>query len=725
MRRSKQIAVSLLVVLAIGLALVVPLALTETAAAYNSMNEYATTGTSNPFSICAGPDGNIWFTEMATSKIGRIRPDGTGLAEYPTTGTIVPFGICAGPDGNIWFAESSTNKIGKMGTDGTLLAEYLTTGASKPSGICAGPDGNIWFAEENTNNIGRMKTDGTVLGEYPTIGVSKPQNVCAGPDGTSIWFTTKETNMVGKIGTDGTGLAEYPTTGTSNPFSICAGPDGNIWFTEYGTSKIGMIKTDGTGLLEYPTTTGASKPIGICAAPDGDLWFAEMASNNIGRLTTTVPIVPSSFYFAEGTTRSNFAEYLCIGNPTDSAATANVTYMFSDSTTKDTSYTVPGNSRFTVSVNSEVGPEKDVSIRILSSTPNLVAERPMYFNYNGRWTGGSDALGAVSPNRNWYFAEGNTLPEFDEYVTVLNPGGTTANLTFHYMVEGAGQTDVTAQVGPNTRATFKTKDQIGNGKNASLYLEGTQDVVAERPMYFNYLGLAMNNWTGGHDVVGTNSPAKDWYFAEGTTRKNSTDGAFEEWLCLQNPGSSAITVNATYQLGAGQGTPVARSCAVPAQQRLTVSVNRELGQDKDCSVHLNSTSDFIAERPMYFSYHSVAWTGGHDVLGANSTATTWFFAEGTTRDNFEEWLCLQNTGNGDAHATITYYTTSGQVINKSWTVSANTRLTVSVNGDVGANQDISARVSSDNPIIVERPMYFNYQGVWNGGHDVVGFVPAQ
>jgi len=249
--------------------------------------------------------------------------------------------------------------------------------------------------------------------------------------------------------------------------------------------------------------------------------------------------------------------------------------------------------------------------------------------------------------------------------------------------------------------------------------------VAERPMYFNYLGLAQNNWTGGHDVVGTNSPNTNWYFAEGTTRKNSVDGAFEQWLCLQNPGTKPLTVTATYQLAVGQGNPVSKTYTVPAQQRRTVSVNGEIGQDKDCSVYLHSTSNFIAERPMYFSYHAYAWTGGHDVLGVNSTATTWFFAEGTTRANFEEWLCLQNPGNSDAHTTITYYPASGQAINKSWTVKANTRLTVSANTDVGANQDISAKVSSDKPIIVERPMYFVFQGVWTGGHDVVGFVPPQ
>jgi hypothetical protein len=484
-----------------------------------------------------------------------------------------------------------------------------------------------------------------------------------------------------------------------------------------------------------PLAAGASRAVTVTAnipagAVDGTHDTALVTFTSAGdpsksatsTLTTTSNSKLSSFYFAEGTTRANFQEYLCLGNSGGLAASAQVTYMFTDGTTKDASYSVPANSRKTVDVNSEVGAGKDVSISILSSSPNLVAERPMYFNYNGQWTGGSDALGAVAPNTKWYFAEGNTLPEFDQYVTVLNPGGAAADLTFHYMVEGQGEKDVPGQVGAHSRATFKTRDQIGNGKHLSLYLESTRGVVAERPMYFNYLGLAQNNWTGGHDAIGTNSPAKDWYFAEGTTRKNSVDGAFEQWLCLQNPGTAPLTVTATYQLAVGQGSPISKTYTVPAQQRLTVSVNREIGTDKDCSVHLNSTSNFIAERPMYFDYHN-KWTGGHDVLGTNDSATNWFFAEGTTRANFDEWLCLQNPGNSDAHTTIRYFTASGKVITKQWTVKANTRLTVSANSDVGANQDISAKVSSDKPIIVERPMYFDFNG-WTGGHDVVGFVPS-
>ena len=54
---------------------------------------------------------------------------------------------------------------------------------------------------------------------------------------------------------------------------------------------------------------------------------------------------------------------------------------------------------------------------------------------------------------------------------------------------------------------------------------------------------------------------------------------------------------------------------------------------------------------------------------------------------------------------------------------ANSRYTVNVNSDAGAGLSICAGLASDQPVIVERPMYFNYHGAWTGGHDVVGYIP--
>ena len=66
----------------------------------------------------------------------------------------------------------------------------------------------------------------------------------------------------------------------------------------------------------------------------------------------------------------------------------------------------------------------------------IVAERPMYFDYKG-WTGGSDVMGASAMSRNWYFGEGTTRDNFTEYVTVLNPNKTEGAVKFDYMIEGS------------------------------------------------------------------------------------------------------------------------------------------------------------------------------------------------------------------------------------------------------------------------------------------------
>jgi hypothetical protein len=58
-------------------------------------------------------------------------------------------------------------------------------------------------------------------------------------------------------------------------------------------------------------------------------------------------------------------------------------------------------------------------------------ERPMYFNYYGATTGwadgGHNAVGAVTAEYSWYFAEGTTRPGFDQYLTIQNPGNAGPN----------------------------------------------------------------------------------------------------------------------------------------------------------------------------------------------------------------------------------------------------------------------------------------------------------
>ncbi|MDD5748070.1 MAG: DUF5719 family protein, partial [Actinomycetota bacterium] len=414
--------------------------------------------------------------------------------------------------------------------------------------------------------------------------------------------------------------------------------------------------------------------------------------------------VPSSkaWYFAEGHTGDGFQEYLCIGNPTDGGADVGVRFLFQDGSEKEIELKVAAFSRYTVDVNGVVGSGKDVSAVVSSSKPVMV-ERPLYFDYHGFAKGASDTLGAPAPMKKWYFAEGTTRPGFEEWVTVLNPNPDDAELTFNYMIQGEGSAVKSEIVKAHSRATFKVIDQIGPGKDVSLYLSSSRDVVAERPMYFVYSGLASHSWNGGHCVTGLNSPSREFFFAEGTTR-----AGFEEWLCLQNPGEGEIRIKCRYILTEGQGETIEKEYLVPPKERLTVSVNNEIGPEKDVSAKLTSSDFFIAERPMYFNYNGLV-DGGHCVIGALRVANNWFFAEGYTAAGFQMWLCVENPGDQDSSIKITYYPESGEPIERSHVVKANTRLTISVNQDAGNNLAISTTVISKTPVIVERPMYMNFR----------------
>ena len=106
--------------------------------------------------------------------------------------------------------------------------------------------------------------------------------------------------------------------------------------------------------------------------------------------------------------------------------------------------------------------------------------------------------------------------------------------------------------------------------------------------------------------------------------------------------------------------------------------------------------------------------------GATAPKTSWFFAEGCTYDNFDEYICVGNPGEETAQVTLRFMLRDGAPVDHPLSVDPHQRATVMVADIVGRGQDVSTEVLSDNPVVVERPMYFNYNG-WTGGHDVVGF----
>ena len=246
-----------------------------------------------PVGIASGSDGNLWFTELGASAIGRVTPAGA-IREFPIASRDGPgpAGITVGRDGAMWFTHVAGNRIGRITTSGaiTWFAKGLSEAAlgsdeGSLARIVAGPDGNLWFTEPGVNRIGRITPAGAITEFSEGLAAeSGLAGIAAGGDG-NVWFTEARVNHIGRITPVGA-ITEFseglsPRSALSG---LAAGTDGNMWFTETAGNRIGRITPAGV-ITEFSSgLVGWAAPTAITAGPDGMMWFTERGGG-IGRVS--------------------------------------------------------------------------------------------------------------------------------------------------------------------------------------------------------------------------------------------------------------------------------------------------------------------------------------------------------------------------------------------------------------------------------------------------------
>ena len=441
------------------------------------------------------------------------------------------------------------------------------------------------------------------------------------------------------------------------------------------------------------------------------------------------------WYFAEGFVGQNFQEYLTLENPsTNQAAQVQVQYLYATGQGPTVVHSVPPQSRSTINVNSELhtpysGTGRAVSMIVTSlNGVGIVAERPMYFSFNGI-NSGTDALGSAQLGQDFYFADVEAQRNYSSYITILNPpGAKSANVTVSYVAGGAQIATTTLAVAPGQRATTSPM-ALGVNQTSAVYVHSDQPVMVERPTYFSTSRSNISGpVTGANSVAGTKSPGKDWLFAEGYTGPN-----FHEYIVLANFDSSTtanVTVNLEYSNGATYPTTV----TVAPQSQYFFDVNRASTSfaQSTTAVSAEVTSDvpIVAQRQEYFRYNGTI-PGGTDVLGQPGPAkSSYSFAEGFTGSGFSEYLTLQNPNTTSQDVVVRLYMANSITTEQVVTVGPQTRVTIDVNSMAlpiihaasRAGYAVSLSVTAINgTIMAERPMYFNYHNTALGGTDIVGY----
>jgi len=217
-------------------------------------------------------------------------------------------------------------------------------------------------------------------------------------------------------------------------------------------------------------------------------------------------------------------------------------------------------------------------------------------------------------------------------------------------------------------------------------------IVAERTVYGN-------NRCWAHNSIGVPTAKQTWYLAEG-----STGPGMETWVTVQNPNRTAATVSLSFQTDRGLvGGPRA---LLPASSRRSFNLSSYVPNYWGVSTKVDSDAPVVAERSVYGNNRT--WATGS--VGAPLPATRWFLAEGSTGAGMQTYILVQNPKHPTANCHVDYMTPSGMVAGPNFTVGAGSRQTIHAADTVNGEASLSAVVTSDVPVVVERSMYGNGRG---------------
>lgn len=358
-------------------------------------------------------------------------------------------------------------------------------------------------------------------------------------------------------------------------------------------------------------------------------------------------------------------------------------------------------------------------------------------------------------SKTWYFAEGYVSSNFTEFLTLENPGSQAAHVSVTYLTQPVNQPPrapfvLNYTVNPNTRYTISINSQPGIVPNdqVSLVVTSNVPIVAERPQYFKYTLLSPNP-TGGTDIVGATHQGSVFFFPFVQFGSDQQSGSptfgtsYITYLTVLNQNNAPVNVAITYE-GAGSLYTVTHQVAANTRGTISLASDFPLASGANHNTYLYATSlvvttdlPVVVELPSYFTIPNssthIAFASGTDEIGAAAPQLNWDFAEGytgTSTGQFLTYLDLANTGDTTASVTLTLAVTNGTTplapVTKQYSVGPQSSISVWLNplvcpaGTPYCGYSVGAHVSSSQPVVVDRQMFFNFLGKIPGSTAVAG-----
>jgi len=480
---------------------------------------------------------------------------------------------------------------------------------------------------------------------------------------------------------------------------------GSVTFGGSGATRSVMIA---------PAAGRSGTAVATITVSDGtDSASTSFTLNVIAKPTPPEPTEPTIYYLAEGATGTFFDTDLLLANPQTVDAPVTIEFLRGDGITITLQRTLAPLSRTTVRLDDVPGLESTtVSTRVTSTNHiAIVVERTMRWDASAYGAHTEKATAGAATE--WFFAEG-AQGFFSTYLLLVNPHATANVAHVTWLREGEPALTRDYPLAPSSRNTIDAStepDLVNRSFGARVVFD--QPGAAERAMYFGASPL----WSGGHASAGATAPATHWLLAEG-----ATGSYFTTFVLIANPNDAPADLTFTYLPLIG--SPVSTTKTLAPRQRMTVNIAEEDPSLASAAVSTDvvSTVPVVVERAQYWP--NPAWHEAHNSFGVTASAVKWALAEGRTGGARSEqtYILLANNGAQPSDVTITFLRENGAApVVKTFTVQASSRFNVAI---AGADSDVpelidesfGARIDATQPIVVERSVYGNANGVtWAAG----------
>lgn len=288
----------------------------------------------------------------------------------------------------------------------------------------------------------------------------------------------------------------------------------------------------------------------------------------------------------------------------------------------------------------------------------------------------------------WYFPNGDTTPGHETTITMLNTNDVVANVTMHFLYQAGPEQRYTQVVPAHSVATVALSIAAGAGRHVSTILEADRQISAASTLLF-----------GNDDfesTPGASGPSRLWYLAEGYT-----NGSFREYLEVMNPSTTFATIDVRFL---PFNDRPAREVRFVMQPRSNIQI--DAGQympGQSISTIVTADHSVVVERTMRFGANG---RGVHDKVGISTASTVWSFAQGPSASNRQTFFTILNPNQASpAAVTATFFDQTGKPVGaKTIVVNPLRRGNIKLN-DVLPTAEVATVLTSNVPVVVERPLY--------------------